>query len=311
MPLHPVDVGVALFAQTQEGNCSIRQVRALGGSSALVRRRIAAGRWLQRAPEVIGLPGSPHGPRSDLWVALLDAGPDAMASHESAAALHELGAYTLGRPAIVIPHGSHHRIAAGTVHQTRRLPPPVTLGGIPATPLVRTVLDLAPTTTPLALGRLVDEVALRRPEHLAAIERGHEWMVRTKRSGASNLSRALDGRTRGYVPPRSELERLLDAVIATLPVDPPRREVDLPNREQDPHRVDRLFEDPPLIVEGDGRLWHARLASMERDRRRDRRALRLGYPTVRYGFHELQDDAADVRAELFQLLVVRSARASV
>ena len=127
-----------------------------------------------------------------------------------------------------------------------------------------------------------------------AIEQGHAWMVRTRRVGAPNMTKALEGRTHGYVPARSELERLLDVVIATLPVRPPRREVDLPNREGDPHRVDRLFEDPPLIVEGDGRLWHARLASMENDKRRDRRALLLGYPTVRYGWHELRHDAADV-----------------
>ena len=308
---HPVDVGVALFAQTQEGNCSIRQIRSIGGSSALVRRRIAAHRWLQRAPGVIGLPGFPHGPRSDLWAALLDAGPEAMASHESAAALHELGSYSLGRPSVLVTHGRHHSVALGTAHQTRRPPTPVLLGGIPSTPIVRTVLDLAPSTTPLALGRLVDEVTLRRSRDLDAIRRGHEWLVRTRRAGAPQLTKALEGRTHGYVPARSELERVLDLVIATLPVAPPRREVDLPNRENEPHRVDRLFTDPPLIVEGDGRLWHARLASMENDKRRDRRALLLGYPTVRYGWHELQYDAAGVRAELFELLVVRRARASV
>jgi very-short-patch-repair endonuclease len=78
--------------------------------------------------------------------------------------------------------------------------------------------------------------------------------------------------------------------------------VDLPTHPLEPHRVDRLFRVPPLIVEGDGRLWHARLATMDRDRQRDRRALRLGYPTVRYGWHELVHSASEVQEELLDLL---------
>ena len=307
MPAHPVDVGVALYAKAQEGNCTIAQVLHLGANHSLVRRRLRAGRWLRRAPAVIGLADYPHGPRSDLWAAVLDAGQHAMACHESAGALHELGNFRLTEPSVLVPHGSHHVGALGRVHQSRRFPAPVLLGGIPATPIVRTVLDLASTQTPLALGRLIDEVAVRRQSDLDAIVRGHEWMVRTRRTGSQRLGQALLGRTHGYVPSQSELERLLDVVIATLPVEPPRREVDLPNRQQVPHRVDRLFGDQRIIVEGDGRLWHARMAAMEEDKRRDRRALLLGYSTVRYSWHELQHDAAEVRAELFELLVRRSA----
>jgi hypothetical protein len=278
----------------------------LGGNHSLVRRRLRAGRWLRRAPAVIGLADYAHGPRSDLWAALLDADEQAMACHEAAGALHELGKFRLGEPAVLVPHGSHHVATLGTVHQTRKMPNAVLLGGIPTTPIVRTILDLAATRTPLALGRLVDEVGVRRPGDLDAIVRGHEWMVRTRRAGSLALGQALHGRTHGYVPARSELERLLDVIIATLPVTPPRREVDLPNRQQLPHRVDRLFEDQRIIIEGDGRLWHARMAAMEEDKRRDRRALLLGYSTVRYSWHELQDEAAAVRAELLELLVRRS-----
>jgi hypothetical protein len=50
---------------------------------------------------------------------------------------------------------------------------------------------------------------------------------------------------------------------------------------------------------------------MDQDRRRDRRALRLGYPTVRYGWHELAYEAADVRSELLDLLGLRSVEHSI
>lgn len=305
MPPHPVDVAVALFAAHQDGNFSVAQAKDVGATRSLIHRRTSAGRWLVHGPAVIGLPGFPETPRCRLWQALLDAGPVAMASHGSAAALHRLDGFHLGEPEILVPHGAHHRNAAGTVHQTRRMPLPVTAGGIPATPLVRTLLDLAPRLGPVRLGRVLDEVVVRGDASLPAIERGLEWMERTRRAGAVNLARALDGRTRGYVPSRSELERLLDAVLATLPFPAPEHEVTLPNRALEPHRVDRLFRHPPLIVEADGRLWHARLQDLERDRRRDRHALRLGFPTVRYGWTDLTRDAHEVREELLDLLQPR------
>ena len=41
---------------------------------------------------------------------------------------------------------------------------------------------------------------------------------------------------------------------------------------------------------------------MDQDRRRDRRALRLGFPTVRYGWHDLVHSAAEVQEELLDIL---------
>lgn len=303
MPPHPVDVAVALFASVQHGSCSLDQIASVGGNNALKRRRILAGRWLATAPRVITMAGHPRTERGDLWIALLDAGPSAMASHESAAALHRLDGFRIAPASILVGHGRHHRNAVATVHQTRRLPQPVIIDGFPCTPIVRTALDLCATHSPLDIGRVIDQIALRKESDLQRIRKGYEWMAATRRPGSVTLARALDGRLLGYVPARSELERMLDAVIATLPIAPPRREVDLPNRRRVAHRVDRLFEDPPLIVEADGRLWHARLAAMENDKRRDRRALLAGFPTVRYSWHDLTVDAADVRAELLQLLV--------
>jgi len=41
---------------------------------------------------------------------------------------------------------------------------------------------------------------------------------------------------------------------------------------------------------------------MDEDRRRDRHALRLGYPTLRYGWADLTREAPEVRAELLDVL---------
>lgn len=302
MAPHPVDIAVSLLAQQQFGNFSVRQAKAAGADDALIWRRRRAGRWLVRAPAVLGLPGYPPSDRSDLWVALLDAGVGAMASDNSGAALQGLDGFFIRPLSILVPHGAHHRNLMAVVHQTRRMPTPVLRHGIPTTPLVRVLLDVAATTPPIRLGRAIDQAVVEFGASIDAVHRGWEWMHATRRRGATNLGVALEGRTHGYVPTRSELERLLDAIISTLPCPPPRREVNLPTHPTEPHRVDRVFDVRPLIVEGDGRLWHARMAAMENDKRRDRRALRLGYPTVRYSWSDLTTDASEVRAELMDLL---------
>lgn len=312
MPIHPVDLAVALLAGRQAGAFAVRQAKAAGADDAFIWRRRRAGRWLHRAPGVLSLPGFPEDDRFELWVSLLDAGPGAMAGYGTAAALYGSDAHRIRPVSIVVGHGRHHRNALAVVHQTRRLPAPVLVQGVPATPIVRTVLDLASTTKPVALGRFVDHAVVVHRARAEALQQGLEWMQRVRRAGATNLSQALEGRTHGYVPARSELERVLDAIIATLGVAPPEREVDLPSHPLEPHRVDRLFRTPPLIVEGDGRLWHARLAAMDRDRQRDRRAFRLGFPTVRYGWHELTQSPDEVQEELLDLLgPSRSAQHSV
>lgn len=302
MAPHPVDVAVALFAQQQLGNFSVRQAKVAGADDALIWRRRRSGRWLGRAPAVLALPGYPPSDRSDLWVALLDAGLQAMGSHNTGAALQGLDGFHFRPLSILVRHGSHHRNGLAVVHQTRRLPTPVLRQGIPTTPLIRVLLDVAESTLPVRLGRAIDQSVVEFGTSLDAIHRGWEWMHATRRRGAANLGVALEGRSHGHIPTRSELERLLDAIIATLPCPPPRREVNLPTHPIEPHRVDRIFDVRPLIVEGDGRLWHARLKAMDDDKRRDRRALRLGYPTVRYSWSDLAHDAAEVRAELMDLL---------
>lgn len=302
MPPHPVDVAVALFASQQAGNFSVRQALGAGANRELIRRRLRTGRWLSHGPGVCGLPGFPDDEVALVWRAWLDAGPFAMASQTTAAAWHRIEGFRIHPVHLLVPHGAHHHNSIATMHQTRRLPAPVTIRGMPVTPPVRTALDLAAATRPVRLGRVIDELVVRNEANLDAFRTGLEWMQRTRRSGAVNLERALLGRTHGYSPSRSELERMLDAIIATLPCSPPEREVELPGRSGAAHRVDRRFPGPMVIVEGDGRLWHARLRSMDEDRRRDRHAARLGYRTLRYGWFELTQEAEEVREELSDVL---------
>jgi very-short-patch-repair endonuclease len=56
-----------------------------------------------------------------------------------------------------------------------------------------------------------------------------------------------------------------------------------------PGFVDRCWPEAKLILEIDGRRWHARERDMAKDRARDREAARLGWQTVRVLDEEVGD----------------------
>lgn len=299
---HPADIAIAIIAQEQDQFFCRRQVHEHGGDNSLIARRVRSKTWLKWTRDVFSHAGVGPTPRGDLRIALLDMGPSAMAGFQSAAALLDAPKMPLAPPTLVMPHAAHHKAAGVTIHQTRLVPKAVTVAGMPCTPPLRTLLDLASVLDVVALGRLIDDFVARRLTSLNAISKGLEWTERHRRPGAVTLRKALEGRTHGYVPTGSELERMLDAILMTIPGLHVEKEVSLRGRRREPQRVDRLVREPPLIVEADGRLWHARLAQMQKDRARDRWALRLGYPTVRYGWWELANTPVEVRTELVDLL---------
>jgi hypothetical protein len=108
----------------------------------------------------------------------------------------------------------------------------------------------------------------------------------------------LEERLDDYVPTRSVLEQALDAILATVPGPPAFKEFELPSRAGERQIVDRFLLPPGIVIEADGRQWHARLEAMERDRRRDRAAAALGLRTLRYGWNEIVHHPDEVAAEL-------------
>jgi hypothetical protein len=106
--------------------------------------------------------------------------------------------------------------------------------------------------------------------------------------GIGDLRAVLRDRGEGYVPPAGELSRRLRALFASVPNLPPVEwEATPPWLERGRGRVDALIPDWHLVVEGDGRAWHARVADFEYDRWRDAEALAHGYGTLRFTAHQL------------------------
>ena len=167
-----VDAVIAALAERQHGVVARRQLVALGLSRREIERRIEQGRLhlLHAGVYAVGHRVlSPHG----RWMAaVLAAGPDAVLSHRSAAALWGLRATSRTRIEVTAPRdlrprkGLHPHCAVlpddeRTIHQ-----------GIPVTTPARTLLDLAGVLERQALDRALDEAeALRLPGPAALLER--------------------------------------------------------------------------------------------------------------------------------------------
>ena len=308
--MHDLDIAVFALAAGQCGLFSRRQVLERGGSDAFILRRARSGRWLVVAPGVYGVAGHEPSFRRSVWAALLAGPASAVVSHGAAGAIRRLPGFPSNRLTLTVPHGTRRGNPIAQVFQTRSMPAPEDVGGLPVTSVERIYLDVARFTGPKKLLHLVDEARAADLTSVVRLRREFLRLARSGRNGISTMRTVLDSYDEGAVASRPQLERQLDRILARIPA-PVLREASLPGREWSLERVDRRFDHPRrLIVEGDSRRWHTRVADFRRDRERDRTALRAGYPTVRYAYEELLEDPDAVEGEIRELLGILEGRAN-
>lgn len=291
MTARDVDAAVAAHAATQAGCFSRRQVLAAGGSDEIARARLRAGTWERVANGVYALPSAPADPTRRLWIPHLALACPSVVAHEAAAELHRLPGFPIGRTTLVVPHGHHAAPAGAVVHQTRDpWPPPTTIvSGLPVTTVAETLLALAAVHRAVRVGHALDHALVHRRTSLPEVTARLMSVRRRGKRGVRALARLLDHRLDGWVPPASELERLLlDAtdragIVVVRQFPHPGR--DLPGR-----CVDAADVAAKAILEADGRTWHERIDDVRRDHHRDNEALRAGWITIRLGWEELRHD---------------------
>jgi hypothetical protein len=291
-----------VLAATQCGLFSRRQVFERGGDDAFIRRRLVTGHWELLVPGVYGVAGHERSYRRSVWAAYLAGPTEAVVSHFTAGAIRRLPGFAPNRLLLTVPHGQARANPLARVFQSRELPTAELIGGLPVAGVERIYCDIARLTGPRKLAWLVDEGRAADRTSIPRLRRQFLALARSGRNGISTMRTVLESYEDGPIASRRELEAHLDAILDRIPVEV-LREAPLPGREWSSERVDRRIEVPRrLVIEGDSRRWHTRVADFRRDRERDRVALRAGYPTVRYAYEELADDPAGVEAEIRELL---------
>ena len=270
------------LAEQQHGVVSRAQCRAIGIGHDVLKSRLRKGDWVAVSRRVIRLAGAPVTDRSRLLAAVLDAGPDAAASHRSAAGLWRLPGFNLGDLDVSRLHGAEHAHAGlARLHHPRALPAHhcTTIDGIPVTTPARTIFDLAGLLPPHRTERALDNAINMSPALLRVLHRMLPELAERGRTGITLMRELLADRPAGYIPPASGLEARVIRLLDEAGV-PTTRQVDLGGDDWI-RRVDLVVVGTNVVIEVDSARFHSSLSDRRRDGARDAALAELGYQVMR------------------------------
>lgn len=300
----------AELAVLQHGAFARWQLLPRGVSDQAIDRRLASGRWSALTPGVYALAGTRATFERRLWAGWLAVGPDALISHESGAQLHGIPNVLRNRVVLINPHGRHHRLPDGTVHQLDDVLPDhrMAIDGLPVTTPARTVVDLAAVVHPARLLPIVEATNHARICSYAEVGVCATSVARRGKPGIRRLARVLDQLTSTKAVTMSKLERQLFELLSAANLPLPISQFPFPGRQFTNGCVDAAYVDAKLVLEADGRAWHTRIADLKRDHERDAEAARNGWDTLRLLHEHILDDphgtAATVRDVRHQRLLL-------
>lgn len=275
---------VAALVRSQYGAVSHTQLAALGVPDRTVRSWLQ-GTWRVAHPGVLVNSCVPESFSQRCWAAYLAAGDPSAVSHEAAARLHRLKGFGGAGVVINAPHGDHHRITDTRVHQIadmfRLEDHVIRIGGLPVSSLPRTLVDLGAVAHVARLRAAMDDALDNRKVTVEQIGRVMTEIARKGKRGLRPVAKCLARHEPGPAVPRSHLERALVALLKDRGEPLPNFQARLPGRGVIDGLVDCMYEEAKLILESDGRRWHARIAALAKDHLRDAEAAAAGYQTLR------------------------------
>jgi very-short-patch-repair endonuclease len=289
------------LAGNQHGLVSRGQLLAQGWSKEEVDWRIRNGRLHPAYAGVYSLMPRQLISRSGHWMAaVLASGPEALLSHQTAAALWGIRGYSGGAIHVTVPRKStstkricrHFSVVPADERAVEE--------GMPATSVHRTIFDLAPTVS-------VDEVV--------AMIKEAEYLNRWDRLSLPDLLKRYPGR-RGSRRLRFALRRLKEEPPGRKRSKLEERFAPFLRRHHLPlprfndwillgakrYRVDCHWPHLRLIVELDGWEGHSTRSAFQDDRARDRALHAAGYSVVRLTWNQLDVEPEAVASDLRLLL---------
>ena len=286
------DERLARLATRQQGVVSVGQLYEMGFDQFAVARRVQAGRLHRLHRGVYAVGHKTLNRNARYLAAVLAAGDGAVLSHRSAAILWGIHRSDAAKIDVTVPRTCGFRSTRTiAVHRPRLTPAATTHAGVRVTTPGRTLQDLA-----TAVPRRTLEKAAEMAEGL----RLHVDLD-PRHPGAARLDAVL-GRHDLRRTTRSPLEDAFLRLCDDHGI--PRPQV---NAQVEGFEVDFVWPDARLIVETDGRSYHATPEAFERDRARDARLTAAGWRVVRFTERQVREEAGAV-ADLLRILLGLSAR---
>jgi len=277
------------LAERQHGLISREQALAHGMNSNQIGARLRRGTWDRHARNVYRIPGSVPTWEQHLLGAVWAAGTGAAASRRSAAALWGLPGFRPGPIEVTQERGPSCRYPAPGLHESRFLPAHQIrkIRVIPTTCPERTLLDLCGCVHPQRAERALDNALAME---LTTIQQLVLMLAETGargRPGTARLRLLLAFRTDEYIPPESELEALLLAVLDAADIGRPDRQEVVGGTQAQVGRVDFVYRPAKVVIEADSRRYHSAWLDVQADHRRDLLLAAAGWRIIRVNWHQL------------------------
>jgi hypothetical protein len=261
-----------------------------------IRRELSRERWCEVHPGVYYLNVTPMTWRTEVMAATLAAGPDARASHRTAAVLYGFDGIYGNLIELTVPCSELPVPSGVVVHRTRRALPGATLDSIPITTPERNLMDLAALfgdrilekATASAIHR---EVVTFESMNIAIAANGGRGVRGTRR-----MRRVL--RLVEYDQSGSPSEVDVIQLIRTAPIPHPVSQLKIPLPTGSNAYPDFSWPDRMRIVEIDGFGSHSTPDQLQHDLERQNQLLELGWEIRRFTARQVRRDPGRFLEEL-------------
>jgi hypothetical protein len=287
------------IAQRQGGVVRRSQAIAAGISDRQIGTRINSERWIRVGSgtyRIFEMPGD-----RSLVRAAVAALPNAVASHNSAAAIHGLSYVDTRVTSVLVHSRTTHTFPLVKVYRCFDLSTNhvVEIDELPVTSPARTVVDLAAQVHLRQLGAIVDDAVAAGKTTTEDLIIVLNDVARKGKPGVTSMRHVLDRR---YGEPRraSFLERRGNRLLRSAGLGDFVTEY--PHPWSPTRRFDVAYRNDSVAIEWDSLRWHLQTSAFERDRFRDTEAVIHGWRVLRFTWvdvHERPDHViASVRSAL-------------
>jgi very-short-patch-repair endonuclease len=293
------DLQVAEVAARQHALVTYAQARAAGLGDHGIVLRLRSGRWRRIRRGVFAIAGAPATWEQSVLAAVLEAGPGAVASHATAAAIWGLPGVDRERIEITTDRPHWSRVRGVRSHRTVAwLAAEHTLRhDIAVTTVARTIVDLSGRFGVAALGRITDHGLRHGYLLLDELRKCVGGLPSAPGRRPSRVHAVLRRRLKGYQPGESDLEtRFARALVAGgLPEPIQQHRIRVANRR---YRLDLAYPDQRVAIEIDGWEPHRGRSAFDSDRVRANHLVASGWNLLRFTSAMTDEEAVAATTQL-------------
>ncbi|MEO7837528.1 MAG: type IV toxin-antitoxin system AbiEi family antitoxin domain-containing protein [Acidimicrobiales bacterium] len=267
------------LARRQHGLVTLAQAIDAGLSPAGVQWRARVGRWNRVAPGVFALAGTAVTWRQRTMAAVLAAGPGAVASHTTAAALYGLSRCPFKGVEITVPTGRSRRSSLGLVHGSVHLDrlDVARIDSVPVTRPARTLVDLAGAVEKAVLEEALDDALIRRLTTLDRLRQRAQALGASGRNGTRLLREELAAWAEGDLVEEVAEMRMIRRLVANGQPKPVLQHEVSDGNGRFVARLDAAYPEERVGLEMNGFRWHGTPRAFARDPARLRRLAAMGW----------------------------------